>query len=99
MNEHRLKIGDFVTCYSPGSRTEHESWTGGEIIDTIARHASGSPALHIVRVTGFKWDLFAPWRPYDGVPYYDLPFTWAYYLGRESHGSNQLEFVRDWRNC
>jgi hypothetical protein len=88
MNEELpiLKIGDFAICHNPGSQTEHESWTGEKIIDTVARHTSGYPALHVVKVTGFKWDLFDPWGPYDGV---------AHYLGRETRGGKRdLEFVK-----
>lgn len=82
-----LNIGDEVTFYDPGSQREHESWTRGKIVRTLARHKSGSPAVHVVKIDGFKWDNAALWGPYDGVPEV---------LGREHNGNSELEFIDTW---
>jgi hypothetical protein len=81
------KVGDVMVLYNPGSRVEHESWTRGTIRETIARHRSGSHALHVVRQDAFKWDRDAPWGLYDGVPEV---------LVRETEGEPELEFVDTW---
>lgn len=82
-----LKIGDVVTFYDPGSKREHESWSRGKIVRTLIRHTSGSPAVHVVKIDGFKWDKEADWGPYDGVPEC---------IGRERDGNPELEFIDTW---
>lgn len=82
-----MKAGDTVTFHDSGSAREHESWTRGVIRQTLARHKSGSFAVHVVTITGFKWDCEAPWGSYDGVPEV---------LGREVNGSSELEFIDTW---
>ena len=77
-----LKIGDQVTFYSPGSKNEHESWTRGKIVQTLARKSVA--AVHRVKLDAFKWDREAPWGFYDGV---------SECLGLEYDGNPELEWI------
>jgi hypothetical protein len=83
-----MTLGDEVVIHDPGDCREHESWTRGTIVETVA--GTGSYALHarhVVKVTGFKWDTDAPWGPYDGVPEV---------LVRETKGRPGVEWVGYW---
>ena len=84
----RLKIGDTVTMYNPVTACEHESWTRGVIRRTLSRCRNGCYAIHVVRITGFKWDRSATWGPHDGVPEV---------IAREVGGCDtELEFIDTW---
>lgn len=82
-----LKIGTTVTIYDPGSKREHESWTRGIIIQTLAGNRNCSHPVHVVRINGMKWDKNAPWGAYDGVPEV---------MAREHNGSTELGWEGVW---
>lgn len=53
--------------HDPGSAEEHESWCRGVIRETQPNKLAGR-LVHVVTINGFKWDAWAPWGTYDGVP-------------------------------
>lgn len=62
----RLKPGDTVVSYNPGSYREHESWTRGVITETLRTEIDG--AIHLVMINGFKWDSGVAFGEHGGNP-------------------------------
>lgn len=89
-----LKRGATVTINCPwdGRDGDGDTWLRGTIEETVAACAATGFAVHVVRVTAFKWARADTWGPYDGVPCVlarEGPDEWQ---GRES----VLQWVDTW---
>lgn len=82
------QVGDEVTIRCPRTAQEDENFIKGIITETIARHKSGLPALHVVKGESFRW-IGEKWQVYTGVPFL---------LARERENAmlDYFEFVDVW---
>lgn len=82
-----MNPGDTVVINCPwdGRDGDGDTWLKGAIEKTIAE-APGY-AVHIVKVTAFKWGRADMWGAYDGVPTV---------LAREERSQSILQWVDTW---